>query len=370
MQSKGLKPQLLNAKTLGREASIITHAGTLGCITVATNVAGRGTDIKPSDKALKAGGLAVIGWGIAHSKRIDQQLIGRSGRQGNPGSSQFFVSCEDEIIGFLSSDDKKVLEDLQQQNTTDSGEMTDGGAVKLLLLAQHNKEEEDYNERAEATMLDDIIHPFRQLLYDLRMQLLRQDGDAVESCYKLFDLSGNVNFDSEYVNHKKTISAKAFPIVERALNSMWNVEALAPIPLITDGKTFSINCDFRKAVATRGASIISEIERQVLLQTIDKLWVGFINEINSLLVPKNEYETIYKKMFASAKKEVKHTLLTVTLPINETDDNKRVSSLKQGHFSFLDNVCDTIGVEDLCPCGSGKLYWQCHGRLITNNAQL
>ena len=88
-ESKGLKPQLLNAKTLGQEASIITRAGTHGCITVATNVAGRGTDIKPNDEALNAGGLAVIGWGIAHSKRIDEQLIGRSGRQGNPGSSQF-----------------------------------------------------------------------------------------------------------------------------------------------------------------------------------------------------------------------------------------------------------------------------------------
>lgn len=73
---------------------------------MATNVAGRGTDIKPSDESLNAGGLAVIGWGIAHSKRIDEQLIGRSGRQGNPGSSQFYVSCEDEIIGFLSPYDK------------------------------------------------------------------------------------------------------------------------------------------------------------------------------------------------------------------------------------------------------------------------
>lgn len=88
-ESQGLKTQLLNAKTLRQEAAVITRAGALGCITVATNVAGRGTDIKPSNEALNVGGLAVIGWGIAHSKRIDEQLIGRSGRQGNPGSSHF-----------------------------------------------------------------------------------------------------------------------------------------------------------------------------------------------------------------------------------------------------------------------------------------
>ena len=255
-ESKGLKPQLLNAKTLGQEASIIARAGELGCITVATNVAGRGTDIKPNDESLNAGGLAIIGWGIAHTKRIDEQLIGRSGRQGNPGSSQFFVSCEDEIIGFLSPNDKRKLEDLKQQKTKECGEMSDERAVNLFLLAQHNKEEEDKNARAETTKQDDVINPFRKLLYDLRMQLLLKDNQAIESGYNFFDLWENVDFKSEYENHKKTIVEKALPIVERALNSIWRLEALAPIPLMTDGKTSTLRCDFREAVATRGASII------------------------------------------------------------------------------------------------------------------
>lgn len=367
-ESKGLKPQLLNAKTLGQEASIIAHAGELGCITVATNVAGRGTDIKPSDESLNAGGLAVIGWGIAHSKRIDEQLIGRSGRQGNPGSSQFYVSCEDEIIGFLSPYDKKSLEDLKQHNASERGEFTDERVVNLFLLAQHNKEEEDKKERAEATKRDDIINPFRRLLYDLRMQLLRQDNQAIESGYKLFDLWENVDFKSEYESHRKKIVEKALPIVKRALNNIWSVEAFVPIPLMTDGKTFSITCDFRKAIATNGTSIINEIERQSLLTAIDKLWIGFINEINSPLLPQNEYELIYQKVFASAKEDLRHTLLTVTLPIN--DEDNLTTLMSRSHFHFPDTACDTVGFEELCPCGSGKPYWQCHGRFVVKESNI
>lgn len=369
-ESKGLKPQLLNAKTLGQEASIIAHAGELGCITVATNVAGRGTDIKPSDESLNAGGLAVIGWGIAHSKRIDEQLIGRSGRQGNPGSSQFYVSCEDEIIGFLSPYDKKSLEDLKQHNASERGEFTDERVVNLFLLAQHNKEEEDKKERAEATKRDDIINPFRRLLYDLRMQLLRQDNQAIESGYKLFDLWENVDFKSEYESHRKKIVEKALPIVKRALNNIWSVEAFVPIPLMTDGKTFSITCDFRKAIATNGTSIINEIERQSLLTAIDKLWIGFINEINSPLLPQNEYELIYQKVFASAKEDLRHTLLTVTLPINDEDEDNLTTLMSRSHFHFPDTACDTVGFEELCPCGSGKPYWQCHGRFVVKESNI
>lgn len=369
-ECKGLKPQLLNAKTLGQEASIIAHAGELGCITVATNVAGRGTDIKPSDESLNAGGLAVIGWGIAHSKRIDEQLIGRSGRQGNPGSSQFYVSCEDEIIGFLSPYDKKSLEDLKQHNASERGEFTDERVVNLFLLAQHNKEEEDKKERAEATKRDDIINPFRRLLYDLRMQLLRQDNQAIESGYKLFDLWENVDFKSEYESHRKKIVEKALPIVKRALNNIWSVEAFVPIPLMTDGKTFSITCDFRKAIATNGTSIINEIERQSLLTAIDKLWIGFINEINSPLLPQNEYELIYQKVFASAKEDLRHTLLTVTLPINDEDEDNLTTLMSRSHFHFPDTACDTVGFEELCPCGSGKPYWQCHGRFVVKESNI
>lgn len=348
---------------IGWLASIITRAGTLGSITVATNVAGRGTDIKPSDEALNAGGLAVIGWGIAHAKRIDEQLIGRSGRQGNPGSSQFFVSCEDEIIGFLSPNDKRELDGLRQQNAKESGEMSDERVVNLFLLAQHNKEEEDKNVRAEATKRDDVINPFRKLLYDLRMQLLQKDNQAVESGYKLFDLWENVDFKSEYESHKKKIVEKALPIFERVLSSIWSVEALAPIPLMTDGNTSYIRCDFKEAVATRGASIIRELERQTLLTAIDKLWSNFINEINSYLIPQSEYKSIYQKMYVSAKEDLRHTLLTVTLPINDEDEDNLTASMSRSYFHFPDTACDTVGFEELCPCGSGKPYWQCHGRL-------
>lgn len=366
-ENKGLSLQLLNAKTLKQEASIITRAGTIGCITVATNVAGRGTDIKPSDETLSVGGLAVIGWGISHSKRIDEQLVGRTGRQGNPGSSQFFVSCEDEIIGFLSSNDRKILENLKQKNITESGEIIDERAVNLFLLAQQCKEKEDKTERAEVIKRDDVIHPFRQSLYDLRMQLLRKDCEDIASGYKFFDLCGNIDFNTEYDTQKKYIAAKALQIVKKALNNIWNIEVLAPIPLINNGKISSINCDFREAVATHGKSIISDIERQTLLKAIDELWIRFINEINSPLIHPNKYESIYQKIFTSSKKELKRTLLSMTLPFTVSEEFKLTCPESNSYSPFNDKDYDMIKFEEPCPCGSGKPYWQCHGRFIRNN---
>lgn len=162
---------------------------------------------------------------------------------------------------------------------------------------------------------------------------------------------------------KKKIAEKALPIFERVLSSIWSVEALAPIPLMTDGNTSYIRCDFKEAVATRGASIIRELERQTLLTAIDKLWSNFINEINSYLIPQSEYKSIYQKMYVSAKEDLRHTLLTVTLPINDEDEDNLTASMSRSYFHFPDTACDTVGFEELCPCGSGKPYWQCHGRL-------
>lgn len=359
----GLDPQLLNAKTLGREAAIIARAGKLGCITVATNVAGRGTDIKPDDDALNAGGLAVIGCGIAYSQRIDQQLIGRSGRQGNPGSSQFFVSCEDKIVGYLSSQDKTTLEKLARQADVGNGEINNNSAVELFMLAQRNKENEDREEREEVTKRDDIINPYRQSLYSIRMHLLLRASEAIENGFKLFGLLRNESFWLQYEKRKREIAVKAIPIVKKALNGMWSADAFYPIPLMANGKAFTVMCDFREAVATKGKSIVSEFERQILLTTINKLWSRFINEINSSFITANEYETIYQNMFVLTQKELQQILLSVILLVNESEEKDDMDRNSSDRILFSNTACDLVGMEEPCPCKSGKPYWQCHGRL-------
>lgn len=363
LNSKGLKPQLLNAKTLSQEAYIIAMAGNLDSITVATNVAGRGTDIKPADEALNVGGLAVIGLGIADSQRIDKQFMGRTGRQGNPGSSQFFVSCEDKIIGFLSGDDKNELERLASHADLESGEIIDNRIINLFLLAQRNKEEEDRNDRMETIKRDDIIAPLRLRLYGARMQLLRQTSKSAVIGNDLFGFWNDPVFISSYESHKKNFEEKAMPIVERTLLNSASVDACAPLPFIINGKIFNVICNFRKAMATHGSSIGDDFERQILLSTIDEIWFGFLNGINNPLIQKTEYETKYKKVFTLAQERLKQTLLSATLPVNENIKNNNVTTDFYRNSLLCNSTCDKVGIEDPCPCGSGMPYWKCHGRL-------
>lgn len=363
LNSKGLKPQLLNAKTLSQEAYIIAMAGNLDSITVATNVAGRGTDIKPADEALNVGGLAVIGLGIADSQRIDKQFMGRTGRQGNPGSSQFFVSCEDKIIGFLSGDDKNELERLASHADLESGEIIDNRIINLFLLAQRNKEEEDRNDRMETIKRDNIIAPIRLRLYGARMQLLRQTSKSTVIGNDLFGFWNDPVFISSYESHKKDFEEKAMPMVERALLNSASVDVCAPLPFIINGKIFNVICNFRNAVATQGSSIGDDFERQILLSTIDEIWFGFLNGINNPLIQKTEYETKYKKIFILAQERLKQTLLSATLPVNENIKNNNVTNDFYSNSLLCNSTCDKIGIEDPCPCGSGMPYWKCHGRL-------
>lgn len=364
LQDKGFDPQLLNAKTLDQEAFIIAHAGTPNCITVATNVAGRGTDIKPTIEALRAGGLAIIGWGIADSKRIDQQLIGRSGRQGNPGSSQFFVSCEDKIIGYLSKNDKCRLGILTKTANQSNGELMDDRSSKIFRLAQQNKEDEDRKNRVATIKRDDIINPFRKLLYDIRMRLLNNMSDATISCYKLFNFLDNPNFKLKYKNHQKGIEYKVLQTIRKVLPNIENIDVYSSVPFVANEKIFTIKCDFRKAIESQGVSISNELEQQILLMSIDKLWFNFINEINNNFIPESEIESIYQKILAKVNDELRRILLTITLPINEAEHNNNDAHIYNKNKLLLDENCELVGDEELCPCGSCKPYWQCHGRLL------
>lgn len=363
LRGKGLEVQLLNAKSLSKEAEMISKAGQLDCITVATNVAGRGTDIKPSEDSLEVGGLAVIGMGLSDSQRIDRQLIGRSGRQGNPGSSQFFVSCEDEIIGYLSLQEKKKLEGIVKSCDSENGEIVADGVSEIFQLAQRNKEHEDEQSRAEANKRDDEINPLRERLYDMRMQLLKDAPKATIGAFKLFGFWENESFELKYDNNRKEIVSKVMPLIERALEGMWNVNVKYFVPFIAYGKAFTIACDFRKAVSTHGDSLMQEFEHQVLVRSIDKLLLSYINEINSYCVSENEYDTIYKKNFSSVKKELEEMLLSATLPVNEKKGVIGMKAKSSYTNVLLKDDGSMVGFEDLCPCGSGKPYWQCHGRL-------
>lgn len=195
------------------------------------------------------------------------------------------------------------------------------------------------------------------------MQLLKDAPKATIGAFKLFGFWENESFELKYDNNRKEIVSKVMPLIERALEGMWNVNVKYFVPFIAYGKAFTIACDFRKAVSTHGDSLMQEFEHQVLVRSIDKLLLSYINEINSYCVSENEYDTIYKKNFSSVKKELEEMLLSATLPVNEKKGVIGMKAKSSYTNVLLKDDGSMVGFEDLCPCGSGKPYWQCHGRL-------
>lgn len=353
------KIQLLNAKSLREENHIISKAGTSDSITVATSVAGRGTDIKPHINALKNGGLAVIGVGIAASRRIDEQLLGRSGRLGNPGSSQFFVSFEDDIICYLSDDEKKELNDISQASAKE--ELENIRAKELFYLAQSNEEAEDKESRNSIIQKDDIIDKHRQLVYKTRMALLQDKCDIEHTMKEIFPFYSEPSFISHFDMNKIEIKKMALPIMGQFLGNIHSLERKAMIPFLCDKDVFSIKCDFEKALKDGGKTVIDELQKHLLFSALDNYWIGFINKINTNLIPVSDYENIRQETFDAVADIVRIRLLNAKIcswnyEKDESYANKRHLILKTA------SVKDIIKTTDECPCGSGKPYYLCHGK--------
>lgn len=362
LENNGFKIQLLNAKSLREEAHIISNAGMTDAITIATSVAGRGTDIKPHIEALTNGGLAVIGIGIAASRRIDEQLLGRSGRQGNPGSSQFFVSLEDDIVTFLSEEEKKELENISIANIKE--ELDNIRAKELFYLAQSNEEAEDKEARNYNTKKDDIIDKHRQLVYKTRMAILKNECDIDSTMKEIFPFYSESSFILHFEENKKEILKMALPIMGRSIVNIHSFEKIALIPFLWGKNVFSIKCDFEKALKDGGKTIIETLQKQILLSELDNYWIGFINKINTDLIPISEYENIHREAFDIMVNTLKEKLLHAKIPI--WNYKKEKVQIKDKNLIFASATEeDIINLTDVCPCGSGKAYYLCHGKIVS-----
>lgn len=362
LASNGFEIQLLNAKSLREEAHIISNAGMTDAITIATSVAGRGTDIKPSIEALANGGLAVIGIGIAASRRIDEQLLGRSGRQGNPGSSQFFVSLDDDIITYLSEEEKKELDNISKANA--KKELDNIRAKELFYSAQSNEETEDKESRNDITKKDDIIDRYRQLVYKTRMEILQNECDIDSTMTEIFPFYSEPSFILHFEENKKEIKKIALPIMGQSIVNIHSYEKIALIPFLCGKDVFSIKCSFEKALKDGGKTIIETLQKQVLLSELDNYWIGFINKINTDLIPISEYENIHNEAFNTMVNTVKEKLLHAKIPVwNYKKEEVHI----KGKNLIFDSATekDAINLTDVCPCGSGKPYYLCHGKNVS-----
>lgn len=326
LKMKNIKHQVLNAKQHAKEADVVAEAGKPGTVTIATNMAGRGTDIKLSDEVKKAGGLAIIGTERHESRRVDRQLRGRSGRQGDPGSSQFYVSLEDNLMRlFMSERVSKIMDKLGLEE----GEVIQHSMItKSIERAQKKVEENNFAIRKNLLEYDNVMNSQREVIYERRKNALfgeRLGLDILNMMYEtcediVANAKGANDLDSLKLNaisllaldfpiskeelektdapvlaerlyHEalKNYTKKNQSIKDKALPLLKNLELTRGATLenilipFTDGKKrIGTSVNLKKAVSTEGSEMILEMEKMIVLATIDQLWKEHLRDMDDL----------------------------------------------------------------------------------------
>ncbi len=367
-----IEHQVLNAKLHQREAEVVALAGRKGCVTIATNMAGRGTDIKLTPEVREAGGLAIIGTERHESRRVDRQLRGRAGRQGDPGSSVFFVSFEDQLMRLFATDNVvKMLDRLGLQED----EMIEHKIVNNAIeKAQKRVEENNFGIRKRLLEFDDVMNKQRTYIYERRRHAVLGERIGVDVINMLYDTVENLIVNNEapadypdlcteifrvlaietpfteeeYANMQREdkietlheaavqgLGRKSDRIREVALPVLQQMSAANPdydgpvlVPL-TDGKRiFNLRCDLRTAIATEGRSIVKEWHKALMLVTIDELWKEHLRELDQLRQSVQNAAYEQKDPLVIYKVESFHLFETMLASLN----SKAVAALMRGQI--------------------------------------
>jgi preprotein translocase subunit SecA len=392
LRFKGIKHNVLNAKLHAREAEIVAEAGQTGTVTIATNMAGRGTDIKLTDAVKKAGGLAIVGTERHDSRRVDRQLRGRAGRQGDPGTSQFYVSLEDDLMRLFGSG---RISGIMDKLGLKEGEVIQHSMIsKSIERAQKKVEENNFGIRKRLLEYDDVMNSQREVIYKkrkhalfgerLEVDLLNMMYDSVEELVneyhgsdnfedfnmellRLLSLESPVNaedfkkmnaeeiinviFDkmiAAYNRKVEAISKQAFPVIKNVYETKGNVYHNIVVP-ISDGKrVFQIICNLEKAYNNKGKELVKSYQKQIVLRTIDEAWKEELREMDDLkqsvqnatyeqkdplLIYKFESFNLFKQMVAKVNKDVVSTLMKGYIPIQSADQVREAETRKRMDMS-------------------------------------
>jgi preprotein translocase subunit SecA len=392
LKMKGLKHNVLNAKLHQREAEIVAEAGKTGTVTIATNMAGRGTDIKLTPEVREAGGLAIIGTERHESRRVDRQLRGRSGRQGDPGSSQFFVSLEDELMRLFGSEriagimDKLGLKD---------GEMIQHPMItKSIERAQKKVEENNFGIRKRLLEYDDVMNAQREVIYKKRKHALLGERlsvdvanmmyDVVESLVDAYHSDGNFeDFDFDlirsfsmdspvpkedflkgnaqemvdnvyskvldtYKRKVDTISQQAYPVLKDVYERMAHVYENVVVPISDGVRVFQVVTNLKATAESEGKELARAYEKTVVLATIDEAWKEHLREMDELkqsvqnatyeqkdplLIYKFESFELFKTMINKVNKDVVSTLMKGHIPTQDPEQVKEAQRRRQVDMS-------------------------------------
>ncbi len=394
LKMKGLKHNVLNAKLHQREAEIVLEAGKTGTVTIATNMAGRGTDIKLTPEVKEAGGLAIIGTERHESRRVDRQLRGRSGRQGDPGSSQFFVSLEDDLMRLFGSEriagimDKLGLKD---------GEMIQHSMItKSIERAQKKVEENNFGIRKRLLEYDDVMNSQREVIYSKRRHALYGERLAVDVANMMYDVTdalvqlykGDEDFeefqldlirtlsidspvseaefkklDEETLTEKvydkavetyrrknDSIAAQAYPVLKDVYDRMSATYENVVVPISDGIKVYNVVTNLKSAVESNGKELARSFEKIAVLATIDDAWKEHLREMDDLkqsvqnasyeqkdplLIYKFESFELFKAMITRVNRDVVSLLMKGTIPQSASNNVQEAQKRRSADMSRM-----------------------------------
>ena len=386
LKKEGIEHNVLNAKFHELEAEIIEQAGQHGAVTIATNMAGRGTDIKLDDEARAAGGLRIIGTERHESRRIDNQLRGRSGRQGDPGVSKFYISLEDDLMRLFGSE--RLIGMFNALGIPEGQEIEHRMLTRSIEQAQKKIEENNFGIRKNLLEYDRVNNEQREIIYAERRRVL--DGESMrDSVYKMI-----TDFIEEKVD---TVAGESSDADDWDLSEL-NELILPTIPLrpITRGRMSErtreglkqqLKAEAVKLYEDKEAEFptpetIREIERVILLKVIDRKWMDHIDDMDQLRQgiglqaygqrdPLVEYRAAGYDMFDEMTKSIKEDTIRLLFHVHleERVEREQVAQVTGTNRDESAKKKPTVKKEagkirpnDPCPCGSGKKYKVCHGR--------
>ena len=375
--------EVLNAKNHAREAEIIAHAGEKGAVTIATNMAGRGTDIKLGPGVKELGGLCVIGTERHESRRIDNQLRGRAGRQGDPGFSQFFVSFEDDLLVRFGSDKYKAM--MESIGFSGDQAIRNNMFAKTVETAQKRVEGNNFDVRKHLLSYDDVMNNQRMIIYDKRNEIL--DNDSIhETVLNGFKEHITNLVMSHLVESRKLSDNDYDEIIEATNENLLKNYKLIPQDIKTKDSEEVINIIYDKVVTDYEdklkdipKEVTNEFEKAISLRVIDSNWMdhistmshlregvglrGYANE-NPLQAYTMEGYQLFDNMLNKINTEISIYLLKSE--IRQNTERKTVAKkmiTNDGKDTVkVQKKSDKVGRNDPCPCGSGRKYKNCHGK--------
>ncbi|MBP9793082.1 MAG: preprotein translocase subunit SecA [Flavobacterium sp.] len=397
LKMRGVEHNVLNAKLHKQEAQIVAEAGKPGVVTIATNMAGRGTDIKLTPEVKAAGGLAIIGTERHDSRRVDRQLRGRAGRQGDPGSSQFYVSLEDNLMRLFGSD--RVAKIMDRMGLKEGEVIQHSMMTKSIERAQKKVEENNFGVRKRLLEYDDVMNSQREVVYKRRRHALHGERLKLDIANMIYDVCDAIveknkvskdfkNFEFElirflsitspvseadfarltdmeitskvyhaaneyYIAKNERDAKEAFPIIRNVFENPNNQFERIIVPFSDGIKTLNVVTDLPKAYESQGKQLVADFEKNITLAIVDEAWKKHLRKMDELkqsvqlavheqkdplLIYKFEAFNLFKKMLDGINKEVISFLFKADLPLQNNIQEAHEEVRREKYNEIKDEV--------------------------------